>query len=149
MLSGPQPAALTALFVANVALTFGPSFVRIAVPARCVGLLAVTLTAPFCSAGRSRPDRDRSGLGGAVVDAREFGYLLAADFGSSHLGILWTTLADAALFGDSATLMFPIYGFLIARAWPTRTQGGALLLALVGAVLLMGRSYRLDRGISG
>ena len=72
------------------------------------------------------------------------GICFAADLGSWHLGILKTTLANAALFGNSATLMFPIYGFLIARAWPTRTQGGALLLALVGAVLLMGRSYQLD-----
>jgi drug/metabolite transporter (DMT)-like permease len=48
------------------------------------------------------------------------------------------------LFGNSATLMFPIYGFLIARAWPTRIQGIALALATVGAGLLMGRSYQLD-----
>jgi drug/metabolite transporter (DMT)-like permease len=68
----------------------------------------------------------------------------AADLASWHLGILRTTLANATLFGNSATLIFPIYGFLIARAWPTRAQGFALLLATVGAVLLMGRSYQLD-----
>lgn len=53
-------------------------------------------------------------------------------------------MANATLFGNSATFVFPIYGFLIARAWPTRTQGFALLLAALGAGLLMGRSYQLD-----
>ena len=69
------------------------------------------------------------------------GLCFAADLASWHIGILKTTLANATLFGNSATLFFPVYGFLIARAWPSRTQGFALLLALVGAVLLMGRSY--------
>jgi len=68
----------------------------------------------------------------------------AADLGSWHLGILRTTLANATLFGNAATLMFPIYGFLVARTWPTRTQGWALMLAAAGAALLLGRSYQLD-----
>ena len=72
------------------------------------------------------------------------GVCFAADLASWHLGILRTTLANATLFGNSAILFFPIYGFLAARAWPTRTQGLALLLALIGALLLMGRSYQLS-----
>ena len=68
----------------------------------------------------------------------------AADLGSWHLGILRTTLANATLFGNSAILMFPIYGFLAARTWPTRVQTLALVLAAVGAGLLIGRSYQLD-----
>jgi len=72
------------------------------------------------------------------------GVCFAADLGSWHLGILRTTLANATLFGNAATLMFPIYGFLVARTWPTRTQGWALMLAAAGAALLLGRSYQLD-----
>ena len=41
-------------------------------------------------------------------------------------------------------MFYPIYGFLAARAWPSRTQGVALALAMAGAGLLMGRSYQLD-----
>src|SRR3546814_13142398 len=37
-----------------------------------------------------------------------------------------------------------MYGFLIARAWPTRVQGLALVMALAGGALLMGRSYELS-----
>jgi drug/metabolite transporter (DMT)-like permease len=73
-----------------------------------------------------------------------------ATVGAWHLGILRTTLANATLFGNSATLIFPIYGFLVARSWPTRTQGLALALAALGAALLMGRSYQLDpRNLAG
>src|SRR3546814_3006521 len=50
----------------------------------------------------------------------------------------------ATLFGNCATLIYPIYGFLIARAWPTRVQGLALVMALAGGALLMGRSYELS-----
>jgi drug/metabolite transporter (DMT)-like permease len=46
--------------------------------------------------------------------------------------------------------MFPLYGFLVARAWPSRVQGLALTLATIGAALLMGRSYQLDpRNLAG
>ncbi|MEO7691780.1 MAG: DMT family transporter, partial [Sphingomonas sp.] len=69
---------------------------------------------------------------------------------SWHVGILKTTLANATLFGNSATLFFPIYGFLAIRAWPSRTQGIALAMAGIGAALLMGRSYQLDpRNLGG
>ena len=53
-------------------------------------------------------------------------------------------MANATLFGNSATLIFPLYGFLVARAWPSRMQGIALVLAGVGAALLMGQSYSLN-----
>src|SRR3546814_8396404 len=53
-------------------------------------------------------------------------------------------MANATLFGNCATLIYPIYGFLIARAWPTRVQGLALVMALAGGALLMGRSYELS-----
>jgi drug/metabolite transporter (DMT)-like permease len=92
-------------------------------------------------ASGARPVKLGRGLGWILIGS---GIAFAADLGSWHLGILRTTLANATLFGNSATLMFPIYGFLVARAWPTRTQGLALLLAALGAALLMGRSYQLD-----
>ena len=59
------------------------------------------------------------------------GLFFAADLGSWHLGILRTKLANATLFGNSTSLIFPIYGFVIARAWPTRAQA----LALTGLIL--------------
>ena len=138
--------AFAALVVANVALAFGPWFVRLADTGPVAsGFWRIALAAPLLCVlavgGGARPTRLPAGLWATLALA---GVAFAADLGSWHLGILRTTLANATLFGNSATLIFPLYGFLVARAWPTRTQGFALLLAALGAALLMGRSYQLD-----
>lgn len=72
------------------------------------------------------------------------GLFFAADLGAWHLGILKTKLANATLLGNTASLLFPLYGFAIARALPSRAQALALLLALAGGILLLGRSYELS-----
>ena len=140
-----HPLAFAALLVANVALAFGPWFVRMAdVGPVAAGFWRIALAAPILVAMAFatgwRPGGVGRGLWWAIVLG---GLCFAADLASWHIGILKTTLANATLFGNSATLFFPIYGFLIARAWPSRLQGVALLLALVGAVLLMGRSFQI------
>ena len=138
--------AFAALVVANVALAFGPWFVRLADTGPvAAGFWRLALGAPFLAglalASGARPTRLGAGLWWALGGA---GVAFAADIASWHLGILRTTLANATLFGNSATLIYPVYGFLIARAWPNRGQAFALALATVGAGLLMGRSYQLD-----
>ena len=143
-----HPLAFAALVVANVALAFGPWFVRLAdVGPVAAGFWRIALAVPFLlgagagerlaagAAGRGRVDRARARR--AVLRRRSRRAGISASCS--------TTLANATLFGNSATLFFPIYGFLVARAWPTRTQGFALLLALIGAALLMGRSYPARR----
>ncbi len=141
--------AFAAVVLANVALAFGPWFVRMADTGPVAAAFwRITIAAPFLLAaalaggrGRLAPLRSDGRLLALVVLG---GLAFAADLGSWHIGILRTTLANATLFGNSATLIFPLYGFLVARAWPTRTQGLALLLAAAGAALLMGQSYRMD-----
>ncbi len=142
---------LLALIAANAALAFGPWFVRLSETGPVASAFwRITLAAPLLLAAALatgwRPSQKQGGgLSRALWVVIALGGLcFAADLGSWHLGILRTTLANATLFGNSATLMFPIYGFLIARAWPTRLQGIALALATAGAALLMGRSYQLD-----
>ncbi|SEN81504.1 EamA-like transporter family protein [Sphingomonas gellani] len=141
-----SPVALIAVAVANIALAFGPWFVRLADTGPVAAAFwRITLATPVLvvlSLGSgARPARLPFGLAALVVGG---GVAFAADLGSWHVGILHTTLANATLFGNCATLIFPIYGFLVARSWPTRHQGLALLLAAAGAVLLMGRSYQMD-----
>lgn len=146
---GVHPLAFAALIGANLALAFGPWFVRMAdVGPVAAGFwrlaLAMPVLAAMAFAGGWRPSGPSTGLGKMLWWAIALGGLcFAADLASWHVGILKTTLANATLFGNSATLFFPIYGFLIARAWPSRMQAFALLLALVGAVLLMGRSFQI------
>lgn len=72
------------------------------------------------------------------------GVAFALDLGSWHMGIHHTTMANAALFGNAATFTFPIYGFFVARRWPTPVQALALVLAGGGAALLLGRSAELS-----
>jgi drug/metabolite transporter (DMT)-like permease len=144
--------AFTALVVANVALAFGPWFVRLAdVGPVAAGFWRITLAIPFLAglalASGGRPVRMTAGL---WIMLAVGGVAFAADLGSWHLGIVRTTMANATLFGNSAILIYPLYGFLVARTWPTRMQGIALLLAALGAALLMGRSYQLDsRNLAG
>ncbi len=149
----PAPiAAFVAVFVANVALAFGPWFVRLAdTGPTAAAFWRIALAAPLLVAAAlasgARPARLAPGLWVLLVAS---GIAFAADLASWHLGILRTTLANATLFGNSATLLFPLYGFIATRSLPTRMQGWALLLAFVGASLLMGRSYALDpRNLAG
>jgi drug/metabolite transporter (DMT)-like permease len=135
-----------ALLLGNIALAFGPWFVRAAdVGPVAAGFWRLALGVPMLFAillvGRSRSLDGTRGLWGVLVLA---GVAFAADLASWHVGILHTTLANSTLFGNSATLMYPIWGFLVARAWPTRQQGLALALAAIGAGLLLGRSYELS-----
>ncbi|HEX4695391.1 DMT family transporter [Sphingomonas sp.] len=146
-----HPLAFAGLVVANVALAFGPLFVRMAdVGPVAVGFWRIALAAPvlvaMAAASGWRPRGTTPGLWAAVVIG---GVCFAADLASWHIGILKTSLANATFFGNSATLFFPIYGFVVARAWPSRMQGFALLLALVGAALLMGRSLQIAPGHFG
>lgn len=142
----PHPLAFAAVVGANVALAFGPWLVRLADTGPVASafwrtLLAAPLLAAAAVATGSRPVR----LGAAMWLMLAIGGIcFAADLAAWHLGILRTTMGNATLFGNSATLVFPLYGFIVARAWPTRAQGLALLLAAIGAALLMGRSYQVD-----
>jgi drug/metabolite transporter (DMT)-like permease len=141
--------AVPALLVANIALACGPWLVRLAQSESQVGPLAsgfwrLALALPVLliagiRAGEPQPKAWR----GVFAIAGISGLFFAADLGTWHLGILHTRLANATLFGNITAILFPAYGFLIARAWPSRRQGLAIGLALVGALLLLGRSYEL------
>lgn len=144
--SGPPAAALAAVIGANVALAFGPWFVRLA----DVGPIAsafwrLALAAPLLAIAMvvvKQTPRKLSVLLWLTLTLA--GIFFAADLASWHLGIMKTKLANATLFGNSASLILPIYGFLLARAWPNRWQATALLLAAIGGALLFGQSYELS-----
>ncbi len=109
--------ALAALVIGNIALAFGPLFVRIAdVGPVASGFWRIALAAPVLLAASmlmgERPIRASRGLWGVLALA---GLAFAADLASWHIGIGRTTLANSTLFGNSATLIFPIYGFIAAR----------------------------------
>ncbi len=138
--------AFIALLCGNITLAFGPWFVRMAdVGPVAAGFWRLSLAAPLllvlARATGSRPIAEAKGLWWVLIAS---GVLFAGDLGTWHVGIHHTKLANATLFGNCASLIYPIYGFAVARTWPSRTQGAALLLALVGAMVLMGRSAEVS-----
>lgn len=141
--------AIPALFVANIALACGPWLVRLAQTQSHVGpigsafwRLALAMPLLLLAGGRAREPQPAQWRGLFVI-AMLSGLFFAADLGTWHLGILHTRLANATLFGNITAILFPAYGFLIARRWPSRRQGLAMALAAIGATLLLGRSYEL------
>ncbi|WP_230482834.1 DMT family transporter [Sphingomonas sp. Leaf21] len=143
------PIAFAAVILANVALAFGPLLVRMADTGPVASAFwRITLAAPVLALvallGPARPRAPGRGQAGLWLLLLVGGIAFAGDLGTWHIGIRQTTMANATLFGNSATFIFPLYGFLVARAWPSRTQGVALVLAALGAGLLMGRSYQVD-----
>lgn len=69
------------------------------------------------------------------------GLFFALDLAAWHLGILQTKVANATLFGNSASLLLVVWGILLARTLPRGWQAIAILLAFAGSALLMGQSY--------
>lgn len=150
--SAPPRRAVAAVVGANVALAFGPWFVRIADTGPVAAAFwRITLAVPVLLVAAAFVDRGAMARGLRLWPVLLFaGVAFAVDLGSWHIGILRTTLANSTLFGNSAVLIFPIYGFVIARAWPTRMQALALAFAAIGAALLMGRSAELSpRNLAG
>lgn len=140
------PFALTALLAANVFGALGAMLIRLADTGPVASAFwRMTIAFPLIMvvAVISRGPRISVTPGLAMIVAAS-GVLFAADLASWHLGVMMTKLANATLFGNSASLIFPIYGFLVARMWPTHRQAAALLLAAIGAALLMGRSAELS-----
>lgn len=148
-LSPPQAPkwGVAALLAANAALATGPLFVRIADVGPvasgfwrlAIGFPLLTLLA--LTVGGARAARFTPAL---VVALALSGLLFATDLASWHLGIVRTKLANATLFGNCASLIFPLWAFAVARTWPSRREGAALALAGLGAAVLLGRSYELS-----
>jgi drug/metabolite transporter (DMT)-like permease len=137
---------LLALIIANALLALGPILVRFADTgpvASAFWRMALALPLVAILALRFAP-RSLAVPRNLIVVIAASGLLFAADLASWHLGIVRTKAANATLFGNSAAFIFPIYGFLIARLWPTRQQGLALGLAALGSAILMGRSAELS-----
>ncbi len=145
----PDPLHFAALLGGNFALALGPWFVRMAdsgpvsaafwrlsLSLPVLALLALWQWQPNHRSGNAR------GAWGAVAIA---GVFFAFDLASWHVGIAHTRLGNASLFGNSGSLILMFWGLLIARRWPRRLETAAMLAAVAGAGILLGRSLEIDR----
>lgn len=142
----PHPLAFPALLLGNVALAFGPWLVRLSdVGPVAVGFWRLVLALPFlwllARASGQQPHWPRKSLTIIVLVAAIF---YALDLAAWNAGILMTKLGNATLFGNSGSFVFAIYGLILAARLPSSRQAGALLMALIGAVMLMSSSYELS-----
>jgi drug/metabolite transporter (DMT)-like permease len=139
--------AFPALILANLFLAAGPWMVRLAdVGPVAAGFWRLALALPFLAWMAWRQSAGRPFPGWTLIAAiAAGGIFFAADLAAWHEGILRTKLANATLFGNFASFLFAIYGFILIRALPRPMQGVALLLAAAGSVLLLGNSYELSR----
>jgi drug/metabolite transporter (DMT)-like permease len=138
--------AFVALIVSNIFLALGPWMVRLAdVGPVAAGFwrlaLAIPLLLLFVRLGSKESFRPGWAIGAMIVLG---GLFFAADLAAWHVGIKLTKLANATLFGNSSSLLFALYGFVAARMLPRRMQALALVLAGLGAALLLGSSYELS-----
>jgi drug/metabolite transporter (DMT)-like permease len=147
--SSPERAgryAFPALIAGNLVLAVGPWMVRLTdVGPVASGFWRLALAIPFLAllawrqqAGREPPSWSLVALVAAG------GLFLAIDLAAWHVGIGLTKLANASLFGNASSFVLVLYGFVMLRRLPRPLQAGALLLAAIGAGLLMGSSYELS-----
>jgi drug/metabolite transporter (DMT)-like permease len=142
--------AFPALIFANLFLAAGPWLVRLARDVGHVGPISaafwrLALAVPVLFILAARQNRGEPWPRWTLVAAiAAGGVFFAADLASWHAGILITKLANATLFGNFASFLFTIYGFILLRRAPSRGQGFAFLLAAIGTFLLLGTSYRLS-----
>jgi drug/metabolite transporter (DMT)-like permease len=148
-----QPAprlAFPALIFANLFLAAGPWMVRHAQTDAHIGPVSagfwrLALAVPFLAFLAVRQSRGEPFPRWALIAAvAAGGVFFAADLAAWHAGILITKLANATLFGNFASFLFAIYGFILLRRLPRAPQGLALVLAAIGTVLLLGNSYQLS-----
>lgn len=134
------------LIVGSVLLAFGPIFVRAAGTGPvAAGFWRVFLAMPLLFLVAT-VRKQRIGDGGApVIGAIVIGGLFfAADMAFWHLGLVHTKVANATLFGNSSSLILPIWGAAVLKHRMLPHQTLAVVLAIGGAGLLMGSSYELS-----
>jgi len=137
---------LLALLAGNVALGIGPWFVRLADTgpvAAAFWRLLLALPVLFVLA-RANGQR-LGGMGAGTLSLVALGAAaFALDLASWHIGITMTRLGNATLFGNAGSIVLLFWGFIIARTLPGRLEGLAIIFALAGAAILLGRSLEIS-----
>ena len=153
----PQPAAASsarfafpAMLAGSIALAFGPWLVRLSDTGPVQSAFWRMALAVLPIVVLARLTAGRSGLGLAGTPRRVWwlaalaGLFFAADLAVWHLGIVRTTLANAALLSNGASFLLPVWGIVVLRHRPDAKALTAIGCALAGTILLVGRSADLS-----
>jgi len=144
--SKPSALAFFALIAGNVAIAFGPLLVRYADSGPiATGFWRLALATPFLLLVGHRFGFRMSQVKPKTVTLIIIaGLFFGGDIIAWHIGIFQTKLGNATLFANCASLLLVIYGVFVARKLPGKWQMLAVVLAFVGAGLLMSQSLELS-----
>ena len=137
---------LAALLLGNVALALGPWSVRLADSGPvAAGFWRLFLALPLLAIIARRSGERLAGFPrSAWIAVAAAGVLFALDLASWHIGIGRTRLGNATLFGNSGSLILMVWGLVAARRTPRLAELLAILAALAGSAVLLGRSLEID-----
>lgn len=145
----PNPWHFAALLGGNFALALGPWSVRLADSGPVsAGFWRLFLPLPllgYLALRQRKTSQSPVFAFGAWVAVATAGVFFALDLASWHIGISQTRLGNASLFGNSGSLILMFWGLVAARRWPRLLEVAAILAALAGAGILLGRSLEIDR----
>ncbi len=142
---------LAALVAGGVTIGFAPVLVRLSeLGPTATAAMRMALSLPFFAllawrsgwkAGRAAPGGNRSWASLAVLA----GLCFAGDLAFWHWSVTWTTVANATLLANLAPLFVTLAGWwwLGERITPGFLLG--MLLALAGAIALVGASFGVSR----
>jgi drug/metabolite transporter (DMT)-like permease len=138
--------AFPALLVGSTALAFGPWLVRLAgVGPVAAGFWRLALALPFLFVIARITGQPVHWPGRRLTALVALaGFFFAADLAAWHAGIHMTKLGNATLFGNTTSFIYALWGLWLARRPPSASQAAALLLAGMGAAMLMGSSAELS-----
>ena len=144
-LSGSNNRWLAALLLGNLAMAFGPVFVRVA---DCgpvsAGLWRLILPLPLLLLLARRAGQNVFGQSPRVMAMLVLaGVVFGLDLASWHLGIGHTRLGNATLFGNVGSIFLMLWGLAVAGRRPRLNELAAIACALVGAAILLGRSLEI------
>lgn len=137
---------LLALLGGNAALALGPWLVRLADTGPVsAGFWRVAIALPFLALIARANGQRLTGMGRKTVLAVLLGgALFGFDIASWHIGIGDTRLANAVLFGNSGSIILMLWAFVVLRRLPQGREWPAIIAALAGAAILLGRSLEIS-----
>jgi drug/metabolite transporter (DMT)-like permease len=135
-----------ALFAGNVALALGPWFVREADTGPvAAGFWRLFLALPFMVVLARANGQRLTGIPAGTMALVALGAVtFALDLASWHVGIAMTRIGNATLFGNAGSIVLLFWGFIIHRVVPGRLEALAIIFALAGAAILIGRSLEIS-----
>jgi len=140
---------LAALILGAIAIAFSPIFVRLSeLGPTATGFYRAALAVPLLfiwslrPAVRSEEAAARPSLGLIFLP----GLFFAGDLFFWHLSVKYTNVANATLLANFSPVIVTLGAWLVLRERITGAFLGAMLVALLGALMLVGSSLRLGGG---